>query len=283
MALLSSFNEDRPVSYIRGYPIYCATLLTIAYGVGILLTAVLHQTIDLFGLFAFLPSRSILQGQVWQIFTYSFVNLPSFFILFSLFFLYIAAVEVEKYIGRARFLALYAILILTPVVVDSVWVLLFREVYPIAGDYLVSVGFFIAFCTLYPGLQWLGFLSLRWLGVISYAIGAIMSISQADWFGLFSLTLVCLGAFGYIRFLQAGLELPSIPNPFRALRRPRFRVVSKPTPRSAPATDFRQNDNNNEIDRLLDKIAKYGLASLSAKEREALERARARLLEKDRN
>src|SRR5258708_5027545 len=98
MALLSSFNEDRPVSYIRGYPIYCATLLTIAYGVGILLTAVLHQTIDLFGLFAFLPSRSILQGQVWQIFTYSFVNLPSFFILFSLFFLYIAAVEVEKYI-----------------------------------------------------------------------------------------------------------------------------------------------------------------------------------------
>jgi len=109
-----------------------------------------------------------------------------------------------------------------------------------------------------------------------------MSISQADWFGLFSLTLVCLGAFGYIRLLQTGLELPSIPNPLRALRRPRFRVVSKPTPRSAPAPDFRQNDSN-EIDRLLDKIAKYGLASLSAKERDALERARARLLEKDRN
>jgi hypothetical protein len=34
---------------------------------------------------------------------------------------------------------------------------------------------------------------------------------------------------------------------------------------------------------LLDKIAKYGLASLSAKERDTLERARARLLEKDRN
>jgi hypothetical protein len=53
MALLSSFNEDRPVSYIRGYPIYCATLLTVAYGLGILLSALLHQTIDLLGLFAF--------------------------------------------------------------------------------------------------------------------------------------------------------------------------------------------------------------------------------------
>src|SRR5258708_36578984 len=98
MALLSSFNEDRPVSYIRGYPIYCATLLTIAYGVGILLTAVLHQTIDLFGLFAFLPSRSILQGQVWQIFPYRFVNLPSFFIFFTLLFPYLPAVLAVDYI-----------------------------------------------------------------------------------------------------------------------------------------------------------------------------------------
>ena len=38
MALLSSFNEDRPVTYFRGYPIYCATILTVAYAVGVLAT-----------------------------------------------------------------------------------------------------------------------------------------------------------------------------------------------------------------------------------------------------
>jgi hypothetical protein len=282
MALLSSFNEDRPVSYIRGYPIYCATLLTVAYGVGILLTAILHQSIDLRELFAFSLSRSILQGQIWQILTFSFLNFPSFFTLFSLFFLYIAAVEVEKYIGRVRFLTLCGIFILTPVVAYSIWAILFRESYSLYSDYFVTVGFFISFCTLYPGLQWLGFLSLRWLGVISYGIGAIMHISQSDWVDFFTLTLVCLASFGYIRFLQSGFELPAIPNPLRALRRPRFRVVSKPSNHSAPTSDFRPTDSN-EIDRLLDKIAKYGLASLSAKERETLERARARLLEKDRN
>ena len=280
MALLSSFNEDRPVSYIRGYPIYCATLLTVAYAAGILLTTVFRQAIDLMGLFAFLPSRSIFQGQIWQIFTWTFINVPSFFTLFSLFFLYIAAVEVEKYIGRARFLTLYGILILTPVFAYTAWMFVFRDFYPLNGDYNVTVGFFIAFCTLYPGLQWLGFLSLRWLGVISYAIGALMYISQRDWLDLLILSLVCLAAFGYIRFLQAGVEVPSIPNPFRAFRRPRFRVVSKSPSRPAPPPELRQTDNN-EIDRLLDKIAKYGLASLSAKERDALERARARLLEKD--
>ncbi len=108
-ALLSSFNEDQlPVSYaIRGYPIYCATPANHRVRrrniVGPLFCIRLSTSS---GLFAFLPSRSILQGQIWQILTYSFINSPSFFILFSLFFLYIAAVEVEKYIGRARFLTL---------------------------------------------------------------------------------------------------------------------------------------------------------------------------------
>ena len=36
MALLSSFNEDRPVTYFRGYPIYYAPILTIAYAIGVL-------------------------------------------------------------------------------------------------------------------------------------------------------------------------------------------------------------------------------------------------------
>jgi membrane associated rhomboid family serine protease len=280
MALLSSFNEDRPVSYFRGYPIYCATILTIAYGIGILLTALFRESSGVVGLFLFLPSRSILQGQIWQILTYSFVNLPSFFTLFSLFFLYIAAVEVEKYIGRARFLTLYAIFVLTPVVALTAWMFLTRDSYPFYGDYAVSVGFFIAFCTLYPGLQWLGFLSLRWLGVISYAIGALMYLGQRDWPGLLVLTLVCAASFAYIRFLQSGLELPSIPNPFAALKRPHLRVVPKPNNRPTPSTEFRTGDSN-EIDRLLEKISKHGLSSLSPKEREALERARAKLLEKD--
>jgi len=280
MALLSSFNEDRPVSYFRGYPIYCATILTIAYGIGILLTALFRESSGLVGLFLFLPSRSILQGQIWQIFTCTFVNLPSFFTLFSLFFLYIAAVEVEKYIGRARFLTLYGILILTPVIVLTAWMFLTREAYPFYGNYAVSIGFFIAFCTLYPGLQWLGFLSLRWLGLISYAIGALVYLGQRDWPGLLVLTVVCVGAFAYIRFLQSGLELPHMPNPLAAFRRSRLRVVPKPTNRPAPTAELRSGEGN-EIDRLLDKISKHGLASLSPKERDALERARAKLLEKD--
>jgi hypothetical protein len=59
-----------------------------------------------------------------------------------------------------------------------------------------------------------------------------------------------------------------------------LRVVPKPVNRPTPSTEFRTGDSN-EIDRLLEKISKHGLSSLSPKERDALERARAKLLEKD--
>jgi hypothetical protein len=93
------------------------------------------------------------------------------------------------------------------------------------------------------------------------------------------LWVVCGSSFGYIRFLQYGGELPRIPKLFR--RRPQFRVLPKAKPRSsAPAVELRQGDSS-ELDQLLEKISKHGLASLTYQERAALERAREKLLEND--
>src|SRR6516162_4014071 len=100
MALLSSFNDDRPVTYFRGYPIYCATILTISYGIGVLATffAKALGSWDLIvSLFAFDSNRSILGAQIWQILTYSFIDIPSFFTIIGLVFLYVSAVEIEIY------------------------------------------------------------------------------------------------------------------------------------------------------------------------------------------
>ena len=52
--------------------------------------------------------------------------------------------------------------------------------------------------------------------------------------------------------------------------------------RSRPTTIEVSGNETSEIDPLLDKIAKHGLGSLTSQERAALERARAKLLEKDR-
>jgi membrane associated rhomboid family serine protease len=278
MALLSSFNEDRPVSYFRGHPIYCATILTIAYAVGVVLTTLLR---GLMANFIFIPTAAILHGQIWQIFFCTFFNEPSFFILFSLFFLYVSAVEVEKYIGRSRFLVLYAILLLAPIVILTAWMFATGESALYAGNQDVAIGFFIAFCTLYPGLQWFGMFPLKWIGIASYAIWLLVLLNQRNWLGALIFTLICAASFGYIRYLQYGGELPRIPNPFEFWRRPKFKVVARPTSFAKPSARDQQTGDLNEMDRLLDKISKHGLASLTSKERETLERARAKLLEQD--
>jgi len=282
MALISSFNEDRPVTYFRGHPIYCATILTISYAIGVLITffAKASGALDaLVSLLAFDSSHSIVGGQIWQIFTYSFVDFPSFFTIVGLLFLYVSAVEIEKYIGRARFLTLYGVIVLIPVV--SLTAVGMFISYPIVffGQTQIMIGLFIAFCTLYPGVQWGGFLTAKWVAIASLVLSSAIDLSSSAWVSLGELWLISGFSFGYIRFLQRGGELPSFRLPLR--RRPKLRVVQKTKSRSSPSVSASTGNETAEIDHLLDKIAKNGLGSLTSQERAALERARAKLLKKD--
>jgi hypothetical protein len=285
MALLSSFNEDRPVTYFRGHPIYCATILTVAYAVGVLATFLaqaLGASDTIVSLLAFEPSRSILGGQIWQAFTYSFLATPSFFTIIGLLFLYVSAVEIEKYIGRARFLILYGVIVLIPVVSLTAASLILSFPVQFYGQTEIMIGLFIAFCTLYPGVQWGGFLTAKWVAIASLALSSVVDLSSPSplrWVPLGELWLISGFSFGYIRFLQRGGEMPSFRLPLR--RRPKLRVVQKPKPRSRPSSVEVAGNVTSEIDPLLDKIAKHGLNSLTSQERAALERARAKLLEKD--
>jgi membrane associated rhomboid family serine protease len=281
MALLSSFNEDRPVTYFRGHPIYCATILTVAYAIGVLFTF-LAQALGwdtIVSLLAFDYARSILGGQLWQILTYSFITEPNFFSIIGLLFLYVSAVEIEKYIGKARFLTLYGVIVLIPVVSLSALGLFMNYSRPFFGQTQVMIGLFIAFCTLYPGVQWGGFLTAKWVAIASLVLSSAIDLSSSAWVSLGELWLISGFSFGYIRFLQRGGELPSFRLPLR--RRPKLRVVQKPKSRSRPSTNDVAGNETAEIDPLLDKIAKHGLSSLTSQERAALERARAKLLEKD--
>lgn len=281
MALISSFSENRPVSYFRGYPIYYATILTISYGLGVVLTAIFGAAGLPLEPFVFTPERSIWGGQIWQIVTCTFVNEPGFFSIFGLLFIYLAAVEIEKYIGTVRFLTLYGMLLLLPLLTLAVWMFVSGPTAPYFGNTIVAAGFFIAFCTLYPHLQWFGVIHLKWLAVASLVLGSLVYLSQRQWAALFLLWVICGSSFGYIRFLQHGGELPRIPNLFRRRSQPKLRVVPKSRARSSPpAVELRQSDSS-ELDELLEKISKHGLASLTHQERAALERAREKLLEND--
>jgi membrane associated rhomboid family serine protease len=282
MALLSSFNEDRPVSYFRGYPIYCATILTVAYAIGVLVTffaKAFGGWEAIVSLLAFDSTHSIVGGQIWQIFTYSFVDVPNFFTIIGLLFLYVSAVEIEKYIGKARFLTLYGVIVLIPVVSLTALGMILNSPILFFGQTQIMIGLFIAFCTLYPGVQWGGFLTAKWVAIASLVLSSAIDLSSSSWVPLGELWLISGFSFGYIRFLQRGGALPSLRMLLR--RRPKLRVVQTPKSRSRPSAGDAAGSESVEIDHLLDKISRHGLSSLTSQERAALERARAKLLEKD--
>src|SRR6202007_188574 len=229
MALLSSFNEDRPVTYFRGHPIYYATILTVTYAIGVLATFLakaLGRWDTIVSLLAFDSGHSIVGGQIWQIFTYSFVDVPNFFTIIGLLFLYVSAVEIEKYIGKRRFLILYGVIILIPVVTLPVLCLATGVPILYFGQTQVMIGLFIAFCTLYPGVKWGGFLTAKWVAIGSLVISSLVDLSSSAWISLGELWLISGFSFGYIRFLQRGGELPSFHFPVR--KAPNLRVVPKP-------------------------------------------------------
>ncbi len=257
-------------------------LLTVTYAVGVLATFLAKafggwETIV--SLLAFDSAHSIFGGQIWQIFTYSFVDVPNFFTIIGLLFLYVSAVEIEKYIGKARFLTLYGVIVLIPVVSLTAVSMIINSSIIFFGQTQIMIGLFIAFCTLYPGVQWGGFLTAKWVAIASLVLSSAIDLSSSAWISLGELWLISGFSFGYIRFLQRGGEWPSFRFSFR--RRPKLRVVQKPKSRSRPSTGEAAGGETVEIDHLLDKISRHGLNSLTSQERAALERARAKLLEKD--
>jgi hypothetical protein len=282
MALISSFNEDRPVSYFRGYPIYYATIITVLYGLGVVLTAIFAAVGVPLEPFVFTPERALFSGQIWTVLTCTFVNEIGFFSIFGLLFIYVAAVEIEKYIGTARFLTLYGLVLFLPLLTLTAWTFVFGPVFPFYGNTLVATGFFVAFCTLYPHLQWFGIIHLKWLGIASVVLGSLVYLMQHQWAALSVLALVSGSSYGYIRFLQNGGELPNLAKLFRRERRPKLRVVSRPRARPVPPSNEVKSAETTEIDQVLDKISRQGLSSLTPQERATLERAREKLLQKDR-
>ena len=100
-----------------------------------------------------------------------------------------------------------------------------------------------------------------------------MAISSRDLVGLITLWSTIGFAYGFVRFQQGHFRLPS----FRFGRRtPKLRVL----PDLDRKPDTVRDTSMAEVDALLDKIAKSGIGSLTAKERARLDAARNDLLKK---
>jgi hypothetical protein len=272
---VSTSDDYRPVTWIGRYPVRIITIVVAVYVLGMFATVILQMARISLAPFAF-NAREFVHGAVWQPLTCTLIQGPSFFFLISVLFLHWSGAEVEKVLGRNRFLAFLALLLLMPPCLMLGWNLLGQN-WIYAGSYELTVGMFVAFAVLYPNLEMFGWVTLKWLAFAGLVLASMQHLPNHNWGYLSVLWGMCLASFLYIRLVQGRLSIQTDLrrfNPFR--RKPKFRVVPKPNTRTATESD----DVYDSIDPILDKIAKSGMGSLTENERRQLERARNRLLKK---
>jgi hypothetical protein len=190
--------------------------------------------------------------------------------------LYFCGREVEQFVGRRVYLGLYAALVLVPAVLLSLLGPLLS-----LGEHLncaeAIFGVFIAFATIYPGAMPSMWINLQvWvMAWIFFGLSTLMDFVFHDYTSVFLLwTASAVGYLG-MRWVGAGRGLNWLTDWLETRRAERLA-------RQHHIRVLTEKKSTESLDAILDKISKHGVNSLTSSERAALEKARAKLLDRDR-
>jgi hypothetical protein len=146
-----------------------------------------------------------------------------------------------------------------------------------AGSGPLHFAIFVAFATIYPNVELLLRIMAKWVALVLAGIGTLSALAAHDWQTLVVLWVSMGAAFLFIELRSAGPELAWLHNfKIRMRPKPKFHIVQKSSTRRVVEPE----DLYASVDPILDKIAKSGIGSLTASERQTLDRARNRLLKK---
>jgi hypothetical protein len=279
-------GNNEPLTRWNNHPVYLTTILTGLFIVGLVATAVLGAARSPILEWLIFTMPLVPAWSLWRLFTYVFIGQLSFFTPFAILCFYWWSMGIETHMGRRVLTRLLVLLALTgPAACVAWWMIAGPSVAGIAaiGNYAFTCGLLVAFATLYPNTEAWGWIPFKWLTFACVACGSLMLLASRSWIELSQLWASCAVGFAFMRHAKE-LEYDDYESPFARLgklfqRKPKFRVLPKP---ANARRAVEEADEIESIDPLLDKIARSGMASLSAEERARLEKAREALMKKDR-
>lgn len=277
---VTTSDDYRPVAWMGRVPVDITTILVIAH-VAAMVGGCLLIAFGGSAFFAWLAfdSQSVLHGHAFhQLVTYAFVHPPASLLWFAveMYMLFIFGREVERFLGRNAFIALYSILLISPTLMLTLWGL--RQPATLIGSGDLHLAVFIAFATIYPRAELMFRILAKWAAIVLVAALTLQLLAYHGWWELAALWLSAFVAFLFVEYCGAGPELTWLSSLKNLARpKPKLHVVQKSSTRRVVEPE----DVYASVDPILDKIAKSGIGSLTPSERRALDRARARLLNKD--
>ena len=233
--------------------------------------------------FLALSAEGIRRGFLWQLVTYMFLHDGIWHILINLFILWFFGREVEYFIGPRYFTRLY---FMAGIAGAALWLsfnftpvnLGGQLIYPTClGASAAVLGCVIAFATLFPDreITLLVFFVLpvrmkaKYMALIAIAFD-VVPLLQRTGGGVAHLAHIGGAAFGYIYIKQLGYGT----TPRWLLWLQDITARLKPRPRPTPRNMTPEEFIRQEIDPILDKIAREGMQSLTRRERKILESAK---------
>src|SRR5256712_4953095 len=263
---VTTSDDYRPVAWMGRYPVDVTTIL-VGLHVAAMIAGCLLIAFGGSGFFGWLQfdSRDVLVGHAWhQLLTYAFVHAPSTLLWFAIemYMLFVFGREVERFLGRNAYIALYSILLLGPSVLLTLWGLQQRT--GIAGSSYLHLGIFIAFATIYPRVELMFRILAKWAAVVFVGAFTLQLLAYHVWWELTVLWLSIGAAFLFVELRGAGPELAWLNN-LKSLGRPkpRLHVVQKSTSRRVVEPD----DVYASVDPILDTISKSAIGRLPNAER----------------
>lgn len=263
-------GNQAPVMWWRGKPISLTILLILIHVAAIVVTSLLMglQQGQVLSALTY-SNQAVLNGEVWRLATFPFYQFPTFWIVIELFMLWMFGTQVEQALGWRRFLVFYLVVCVAPAIVFlplSRWMFL-----PIAGTDAANFGVFIGFTTLYPDApmlfntkaKWWAWAMLGLLGLQALAFASTMAIVVLIGAGAAFLHLKMLGVQGGFHWFNRWQREREEARAERIERR-RF-------------LESKDHFISEQVDPILDKIARHGMQSLTEEEKRILERAKDKL------
>ena len=219
------------------------------------------------------------QGYIWTPFTFPFIHHIAqehiWFAIEMLMFWWFGR-EVENFISTRNFGWLYALLIIIP----AFFMLILSPVMgsiTLSGSNAIHFSIFVGFALIYPNAMLLFNIPAKWVAIIFLAISTLAYLAQGAWLNLVyywvtvGTCFLCLKASGVRGGVNVAEWLASQKHKSEVKK---FEKIQR---------DYKkqQIQQSADVDAILEKISEKGINSLSESEKDTLEKARARLFEKD--
>jgi membrane associated rhomboid family serine protease len=240
--------------------------------------------------------------RVWELLTFQFMHLNWLHLLLNSLAIFFFGRTVESTIGGARFLAVYFCSGIIGGVFQMIFSFITRDYYsPLVGASAGGMGLIGAFCLMAWDEQFTLYLyfipvnmkgkTLFWISLGMALLGIVLpnfnpgNVSTNSHIANAAHLGGLLAGFFYVRqIIQGRWRLPEWKLPSRAAA-PRELAAKSVGQKSSwkshfipPAEDLTKDEFlQKEVDPILDKISARGIQSLTAREREILEKARSRI------